>query len=74
MDDSKVKLTGLWKNTSKNGKEYYKGSLTYSSDILIYLNENKRNEKDPDATLYIVTKKPKADGATAPSAAEDAPF
>lgn len=55
----KIKLTGLWKQQSKNGDVYYSGSLTYSTNILLFKNKYKKSERDPDLILYISEKKKK---------------
>ena len=53
---AKVKIGGLWKKESKDGTVFYQGNLSYSSNILIFKNKFKRNERDPDLLLYIAQK------------------
>jgi len=55
----KVKLTGLWKQQSKSGDVYYSGSLTYSTNLLMFKNKFKKSDRDPDLILYISEKKKK---------------
>ena len=50
-----VKLTGLWKNTSKDGKAYLSGSLG-GVRVLVFPNEYKKGEKDPDFNLFFSPK------------------
>lgn len=50
-----VKLTGLWKNTSKDGKAYLSGSLG-GVRVLVFPNEYKKGEKDPDFNLFLSPK------------------
>lgn len=50
-----VKLTGLWKNTSKDGKAYLSGSLG-GVRVLVFPNEYKKGEKDPDFNLFVSPK------------------
>jgi uncharacterized protein (DUF736 family) len=57
-----VKLTGLWKNTSKDGKTYLSGTLG-AVRVLVFPNEYKRTEKDPDFSLFL---SPKEDKETKP--------
>ena len=55
-----VKLTGLWKQKDKEGKTYYSGGLTYSTNILLFPNSYKKEgDKQPDLNLFICKKKKK---------------
>jgi hypothetical protein len=47
-----TKLTGLWKNKTKDGKTYLSGSLGMSR-LLVLPNDYKRNEKDPDYNVLL---------------------
>jgi len=58
-----VKLTGLWKNTSKDGKPYLSGSLG-AVRILVFPNEYKKGEKDPGFTLFLSPKEEKGSKAS----------
>jgi len=49
---SLVKLTGLWQKKGKNGM-FYQGQLSPWSNILIFRNQYKESEQDPDMILYI---------------------
>ena len=49
----KIKLTGLWKNTSKDGQTYYAGSLSPTVRVLVFKNTFKKGEKEPDLVLYL---------------------
>lgn len=75
-----VKLTGLWKQEDKDGKVYYSGGLSYSTNILLFPNKYKQSadDKNPDLILYIAKKekpKPKApDPEEDPGKDEDIPF
>jgi len=53
-----VKLTGLWKNTGKDGKTYLSGSLG-GARVLVFPNEFKRGEKDPDFNLVVTPREEK---------------
>ena len=56
-----IKLCGLYKSTfTKGGKKstMLSGSFTYSTKILIFENEHKREgKKDPDFFMYLDEKK-----------------
>lgn len=54
-----IKLCGLWKNKTKDGKTYYSGGLTYLTNLILFNNEYKRGENDPDLILYIAKKEQK---------------
>ena len=58
-----VKLGGLWKNTDKNGRTYYRGKLGAYSAIIIFKNERKTKETEPDLTAYIAESEPKGERA-----------
>ena len=55
-----INITGMWKNKSKDGTEYLKGSLGYA-DIMIFPNKNRQNDKSPHYTLCMAPKKKKED-------------
>lgn len=71
--DTKVKLANLYKNTSQGGVEYYSGSFTYGTKLLLYTNTYKKEDKDPDMILYIVKKerKPKEQAPAETTKEED---
>lgn len=52
MSDDKIKLTGLWRNTSANGEEYFSGSLG-SAKVLVFGNRYKETDKHPDLIMYL---------------------
>ena len=47
----------LWKNTSKSGKEYFKGFDLNKNIIVAFKNENKKNEKEADFRVYYCDEK-----------------
>lgn len=52
-ESSLVKLTGLWKNKTKEGKQYLKGKISPTSSLLILSNQKKVKENDPDYVAFI---------------------
>ena len=50
-----INICGLWKNTSKDGKEYFSGNIG-NAKILIFPNDKRGNEKAPDYQLVIAEK------------------
>jgi hypothetical protein len=47
-----LKLTGLWRNTSQNGNEYFSGTLGVSK-ILIFPNQYRKGDSSPTHWLYL---------------------
>jgi len=48
-----IKLTGLWKKEGKDGNVFFQGKLSYNTNLLLFKNQYKNSEKDPDLILYI---------------------
>lgn len=61
---AQVKLGGLWKNTSKNGKTYLSGTLGYDSNLQVWPNKKREGKDDPDYNVYITQRKFKKTDAT----------
>lgn len=62
MSDEKslIKLCGLWKSQTSEGKVYYSGGLSYSTNLLLFPNSYKeKGDKNPDLILYIGKKEKK---------------
>jgi len=53
-----IKLTSLWKGTTKDGKTYFKGYLG-DSQLMIFENGYKTEDKHPDYIVYVDEKKKK---------------
>jgi len=51
-DETRIRLTGLWAHTSKSGQTYWTGRLG-AGKLIAFENRNKRNDKDPDITLFL---------------------
>lgn len=56
-----IRLTGLWKNTDKNGKTYFSGRLSPGAQVMIMENSFKEKPTDPDMNLFIVEPKKEKD-------------
>ena len=50
-----IKLCGPWKSQTSEGKVYYSGGLSYSTNLLLFPNAYKESpdDKKPDLILYI---------------------
>lgn len=59
-----VKLGGLWRNQTKDGKTYLSGNFG-GAKVLIFPNGFKTEDNQPDYTLSITQVQPKKDGAPA---------
>lgn len=52
-----IKITGVWRNTDKNGNTYLSGSLSPITNLLIMPNTFKKSgDKAPDYFVYIAPK------------------
>ena len=58
-----IRLTGLWKNTSKAGKDYLKGNLSPAAGLLVMRNEYKKGDNDPDYFVYLAPNGKRDDGS-----------
>lgn len=63
MPDTKVRLTGLWKNESDKGSIYLVGSMSPSSNLLVLENKYKESEGDPDYIAFITKNQKKEEKA-----------
>ena len=56
-----IKLCGLWKSQTNEGKVYYSGGLSYSTNLLLFPNAYKESpdDKKPDLILYLARKEKK---------------
>ena len=61
-----ITICGLWKNTGKDGKEYFSGNIG-NAKILIFPNTKKTDDKHPDFNLCIAEK-------TKKNVSDDNPF
>jgi hypothetical protein len=52
MANDKVKLGGVWKRNSKDGRVYYQGKISDNMKILIF-EVQKKNEKQPDLEVFL---------------------
>jgi hypothetical protein len=60
MDGKLIKLCGLYKNVSKkNGKEFFAGSLSFTSKVLILENADRKADGEPTHWLFVAEKEPK---------------
>lgn len=48
-----IRLTGIWKNKSKAGKTYLSGLMSPTSRLLIFPNEHKAKDSDPDYIAFL---------------------
>ena len=48
-----IKIGGLWKNKDKNGNDYFSGSFTYGTKLLVMANTYKEKDNDPDDMVFI---------------------
>ena len=48
------RLTGMWLN-EKNGKKYFRGKTIDGVVFVMFWNEDKEEDNEPDAILYVDT-------------------
>jgi hypothetical protein len=58
MSNKMIPLTGLWKNTDKNGNPYLSGYLG-GAVVMVFPNGHKKENKQPDYLVYVAPKKEK---------------
>lgn len=56
MADKMIYLSGLWLNESKEGKKFMAGYLGSGGRILIFKNDKKTKESDPDYHMMLAPK------------------
>ena len=70
-----IKLCGLWKSQTVEGKTYYSGPLSYGTNLLLFPNTYKKSSEDKqlDLILYIA-KREKKEKQQQDQAKDDVPF
>ncbi len=56
-----IKVTGLWQSEDKNGNLVLSGNLNGNARVVIFTNNYKEAEKEPDYIMYL-GKNEKQDG------------
>ena len=56
-----IKFCGLWKNKDKNNQDYFSGTFNYNTRLLIYTNNYKEKDTDPDYIVYLAPNKKQED-------------
>jgi len=64
MENTGIRLTGLWKEKTKAGDTYLTGSLNQGSRFFIMPNKHKKGDKDPDYNMFLKQNEPKKAGNT----------
>lgn len=72
MSDDKIRIGGLWKNDGQSGVSYLSGGFGQAK-LLVFQNNYKRGEKDPDYVMYLAPKQQReqSSGTPAPNASSD---
>lgn len=52
-DGTMVPVTGLWLKKTKDGRSYFSGNINRGCVVLVFKNERKEKESDPDYRLYF---------------------
>lgn len=61
-NNSKIKLTGLWKSKDRNGNTFLSGKLNAVTSLMVMPNTYKKSDKDPDFFVYLRPSKDAAAG------------
>ena len=64
-DNGLIRLGGLWKNESKDGKGYLAGTFG-GARVMVFPNGYKEKENDPDYVICLSQAQSKKDKAEAP--------
>jgi len=62
-DSNLIRLTGLWKNTTKTGDTMLTGNFSPSSKLIILPNTRKQKDSDPDYIAFMSPSEKKEDQA-----------
>lgn len=49
----KIRLTGLWKGTDREGNTFLSGNLNPITNLVVMPNTFKKGEKEPDYFVYL---------------------
>ena len=60
-----IQLAAFWKKESKNNRTYYTGKLG-KGKLLLFANDRKEKDDQPDLILYVVEEENKTKGKTFP--------
>jgi len=52
-----IQIGALWRGITKNGDEYFSGTLGNKARLVIFLNGYKKTDKHPDYLVYIAENK-----------------
>jgi hypothetical protein len=58
MNPNLIKITGLWKQRTKDNVEYLSVQIG-TIKLLVFKNKNKRTSNDPDWNLFLAPVEPK---------------
>ena len=60
-----IQLAAFWKRESKNNRTYWTGKLG-KGKLLLFENDRKEKDEQPDLILYVVEEENKTKGKTFP--------
>lgn len=52
-NDKLIRLTGLWKNTSAEGKTYYSAKISPSLKVIIFVDEENKFKNSSVGAIYL---------------------
>ena len=61
-DGTMIPVTGLWLKKTRDGRPYFSGNLNRGCAVLIFKNDRKEKESDPDYRMYFAQAANDGDG------------
>ena len=58
----RLRLSGLWIGKTKSGEVYFSGALNGSIKLLVFKNNYKQGDNDPDYVAYLAPAKLQGEG------------
>ena len=58
----RLRLSGLWVGKTKMGEVYFSGSVNSGVKLLVFKNNYKEKDSDPDYVAYLASAKPQGEG------------
>lgn len=52
--ENRIKIGGLWTGRTKSGEEFLSGTFGSMARLLVFKNNYKQGDKDPDFVVYVV--------------------
>lgn len=64
---NRIRIGSLWTGKTKSGEEFLSGSFGPNARLLVFKNNFKQGDKDPDFAVYVVPREREAGPAGEPA-------